>query len=65
MPKSHLGTKNDAANSTNGGLLTQLPGTVQMYKSVDTAPDTNEPVHDPIEFLNSLELPGAPPQSGG
>ena len=37
--------KNDAANSTNKGLLTQLPGTIQMYKSVDTVPDTNEAVH--------------------
>ena len=37
-----LALKNDAANSTNRGLLTQLPGTMQMYKSVDTVPDTNE-----------------------
>ena len=28
-------------NSTNRGLLTQLPGTMQTYKSVDTVLDTN------------------------
>ena len=63
MPKRHLGTKNDAANFTNRDLLTQLPGTMQMYELVDTVPDTNEAVHDPTEFLNSLEPPDVPPHN--
>ena len=58
-----LAPKNDVANSTNRGLLTQLPGTMQMCKSVDTVPDTTEAVHCPTEFFNSLELPGVPPHN--
>ena len=45
--KAILAPKNDATNSTNRDLLTQLPGTMQTYKSVDTVPATNEAVHYP------------------
>ncbi|XP_013772391.1 uncharacterized protein LOC106457508 [Limulus polyphemus] len=53
-----LALKNDIVYTTNREHLSQLPGQVQKYKSVDTVPETNEAVYYPTEFLNSLEPPG-------
>ena len=38
-----------------------MPGREEKYKSLDTVLDTAEATEYPIEFLNSLELPGVPP----
>ena len=55
-----LAPKNDAVGQINSTLLHQIPGPVQVYKSIDTVFDTSEAVQYPVEFLNSLELPGVP-----
>ena len=55
-----LAPKNDDVGQINSTLLQQIPGPVQLYKSIDTAVYTSEAVHYPVEFLNSLELPGVP-----
>ena len=41
-------------------MFQQIPGAVQVYKSIDTVPDASVAVQYPVEFLNSLELPGIP-----
>ena len=38
----------------------QVPGHANLYKSVDSVPNTSKAVQYPIEFLNSFELPGVP-----
>ena len=55
-----LAPKDDAVGQFNSTLLQQIPGPVQLYKSIDTAVYTSEAVQYPVEFLNSLELPGVP-----
>ena len=55
-----LAPKNDAVGQINSTLLQKIPGPVQLYKSIDTVVDTSEAVQYPVEFLNSLELPGVP-----
>ncbi|GBM74309.1 hypothetical protein AVEN_193304-1 [Araneus ventricosus] len=44
----------------NKQLLQELPGSVQVYKSIDTTCDINEAVNYPTEFLNTLEPSGVP-----
>ncbi|XP_013771920.1 uncharacterized protein LOC106457084 [Limulus polyphemus] len=58
-----MAPKNDAVNNTDREFLSQLPGQVKKYKSVDTVPDTNEAVNYPTKFLNSLESLGVPPHN--
>ncbi|XP_035205934.1 uncharacterized protein LOC118180960 [Stegodyphus dumicola] len=57
---SILAPKNDTVRAVNKQLLGQLPGSVKIYKSVDTMCSIDEAVNYPIEFLNSLELTGVP-----
>ena len=41
--------------------MSEFPGEVRVFKSVDTAMSDDEAVQYPTELLNSLELPGMPP----
>ncbi|GBL78807.1 hypothetical protein AVEN_65339-1 [Araneus ventricosus] len=52
--------RNKDVSVMNKQLLQELPGSVQVYKSIDTTCDTNEAVNYPEEFLNTLEPFGVP-----
>ena len=56
-----LAPKNVMADSINQKLLAKLPGSATTYKSVDKVIHDTEAVEYPVEFLNSLEVPGVPP----
>ncbi|XP_050335784.1 uncharacterized protein LOC126762782 [Bactrocera neohumeralis] len=56
-----LAAKNVDGNGLNLKIQQLLPGDLVSYKSIDAVCDTNETVNYPIEFLNSLDLPGMPP----
>ena len=55
-----LSPRNDTMITTNEELLSQLPGQEHSYKSIDTVTSEEFSVDYPIEFLNSLEVPGVP-----
>ncbi|XP_018788418.1 PREDICTED: uncharacterized protein LOC108968698, partial [Bactrocera latifrons] len=56
-----LAAKNVDVNEINASILTQIPGEVVTYKSIDSITNPDDVVNYPIEFLNSLNLPGLPP----
>ena len=56
-----LAPKNVNVNAINLEIQQQLPGETTLYKSIDTATDTDAAVQYPTEFLNSLEPSGMPP----
>ncbi|GBN09153.1 hypothetical protein AVEN_240524-1 [Araneus ventricosus] len=58
--KAILAPRNEDVSILNKKLLQKLPGSVQVYKSIDTTCDINEAVHYPTEFLNTLEPSGVP-----
>ncbi|GBN21622.1 hypothetical protein AVEN_247404-1 [Araneus ventricosus] len=55
-----LALRNEDVIVMNNQLLRELPGRVQVYKSIDTTCNTNEAVNYPAEFLNTLEPFGVP-----
>ena len=55
-----LAPRNEAVNVINKQLLQELPGVLQIYKSIDTTCNTDEAVNYTTEFLNNLEPPGVP-----
>ncbi|GBO37537.1 ATP-dependent DNA helicase PIF1, partial [Araneus ventricosus] len=55
-----LAPRNEDVSIMNKQLLLELPGSVQVYKSIDTTCDTNEAVNYPADFLNTLEPSGVP-----
>ena len=56
-----LAPRNVTVNVINDMLLTRMPGQEGIYKSLNTVLDTTEATEYPVEFLNSLDLPGVPP----
>ena len=55
-----LAPKNDAVDDINLRLLAKMPCRERQYKSVDKVMEDAEATEYPVEFLNSLELPGVP-----
>ncbi|XP_030762665.1 ATP-dependent DNA helicase RRM3-like [Sitophilus oryzae] len=58
-----LTTKNDQSSAINDILLRSFEGPEHEYRSVDTVVHTDDAVHYPVEFLNSLNPPGLPPHT--
>eukprot|EP00106_Octopus_bimaculoides_P023239 XP_014790681.1 PREDICTED: ATP-dependent DNA helicase PIF1-like [Octopus bimaculoides] len=56
-----LAPKNTLVNAINDQLLQVIPGSLYVYKSMDSFPNPDQVVNYPIEFLNSLEPPEMPP----
>lgn len=57
-----LAPRNEDVNNINLQIQTQIPGKVVKYKSVDKIMDNDhQAVQYPVEFLNSLEPAGLPP----
>ncbi|XP_046492949.1 uncharacterized protein [Neodiprion pinetum] len=58
-----LTAKNVDVDEINFQIQQLLPGDLMSFKSIDTVVDENESVNFPIEFLNSLDIPGMPPHN--
>lgn len=52
--------KNDQAAVINDILLKSFDGTEMVYNSIDTVVNTDEAVHYPVEFLNTINPAGLP-----
>ncbi|XP_067949939.1 ATP-dependent DNA helicase PIF1-like [Watersipora subatra] len=52
--------RSDAAAAINSQLLAHLPGNSKTFTSTDTSLNDDAAVEYPVEFLNSLDLPGLP-----
>ncbi|GBN37464.1 hypothetical protein AVEN_88091-1 [Araneus ventricosus] len=53
-----LAPRNEDVSIVNKQLLQELPGSVQVYKYIDTTCDIKDAVNYPSEVLNTLEPPG-------
>ncbi|XP_053949404.1 ATP-dependent DNA helicase pif1-like [Anastrepha ludens] len=58
-----LAPKNINVNKINFHIQEKLPVDSVTYKSIDTAMNNEVAVNYPVEFLNSLEPPGMPPDN--
>ncbi|XP_075235001.1 ATP-dependent DNA helicase Pif1-like [Lycorma delicatula] len=58
-----LAAKNLDVDVINFKIQQSLPGNEITFKSNDTVVDPDEVVNYPVEFLNSLDLPGMPPHN--
>jgi ATP-dependent DNA helicase PIF1 len=56
-----LAATNTDVNAINHAIQEQIAGDSVTYKSIDSVMNADEVVNYPIEFLNSLDLPGVPP----
>lgn len=56
-----LAAKNIDVNSINSAILNKIDETAATYKSIDTVTREEDAVNYPVEFLNSLDVPGFPP----
>ena len=55
-----LAPLNSIVNSINQQMVHEFAGESVNYRSVDTAISEDEALHFPVEFLNSIEVPGLP-----
>ncbi|XP_075210518.1 uncharacterized protein LOC142317853 [Lycorma delicatula] len=58
-----LAAKNIDVNEVNFKIQQSLPSNEISFKSIDTVVDPEEVDNYPVEFLNSLDLPGLPPHN--
>jgi len=58
-----LAAKNIDVNELNFKIQKQITGKSRIYKSVDSETNQDDVVNYPPRFLNSLDLPGLPPQN--
>ncbi|GFT22233.1 ATP-dependent DNA helicase [Trichonephila clavipes] len=58
-----LAAKNLDVDAINFKIQQSLPGNEVTFKSIDTVVDPDEVVNYPVEYLNSLDLPGMPPHN--
>nr|XP_042908273.1 ATP-dependent DNA helicase pif1-like [Parasteatoda tepidariorum] len=56
-----LAAKHIDVNLINCKIQNEIPDKETTYKSIDTVVNQDESVNYPMEFLNSLDLPGMPP----
>lgn len=56
-----LAPTNVDVDALNIKIQKLLPGNEMSFKSIDTVVDPDEGVNFPVEFLNSLDVPGMPP----
>ncbi|XP_003737355.1 ATP-dependent DNA helicase PIF6-like [Galendromus occidentalis] len=56
-----LAPTNNDVNTINSSILNEISGNEKTYTSIDIMLNQEEAVNHPIEFLNSLDIPGLPP----
>lgn len=55
-----LAAKNTDVNELNWTIQNAIPGELVSYKSIDRVLEEDDAINYPIEFLNSLDVPGMP-----
>lgn len=58
-----LAAKNKDVDDLNFIIQNQIAATLHSFKSVDRVTNDDEATNYPIEFLNSLDVPGLPPHN--
>ena len=56
-----LSPLNKTVSTLNNWLLNEFPGEEKLYKAINYNTHGDDAVMYPVEFLNSVELPGFPP----
>ncbi|XP_069968842.1 uncharacterized protein [Bactrocera oleae] len=58
-----LAAKNKDVDDLNYIIQNKIIGTMHTFKSIDRVTNEDEATNYPIEFLNSLDVPGLPPHN--
>ncbi|XP_072395235.1 uncharacterized protein [Diabrotica undecimpunctata] len=58
-----LAAKNKDVDDLNYIIQNKIIGTMHSFKSIDCVTNEDEATNYPIEFLNSLDVPGLPPHN--
>lgn len=58
-----LAAKNKDVDDLNYIIQNDIIGTMHLFKSIDCVTNEDEATNYPIEFLNSLDVPGLPPHN--